>query len=68
MEKTGREEVQRWTQENHEERESRAEKKGAAAKRMDSETGGEGEQEEGNRTRRKDARGGSMKDVYTSTL
>lgn len=42
MEKTGREEVQRWTQENHEERESRAEKKGAAAKRMDSETGGRG--------------------------
>lgn len=27
MEKTGKEEVQRWTQENHEERESRVKKK-----------------------------------------
>lgn len=55
MEKTGREEVQRWTQENHEERESRAEKKGAAAKRMDSETGG------GRGNRKKEiGRGGKM--------
>lgn len=67
MEKTRREEVQRWTQEKHEERESRVKKKGAVAKGMDSETRG-GKQEEGNRKRRKDARGESRKDVYTSIL
>lgn len=66
MEKTGREEVQRWTQENHEERESRVKKRSSG--KEDGFRDGGGGQEEGNRKRRKDARGESMKDVYTSIL